>query len=51
MVAPITIEGGISVGGGLAFSQAATSGTVRNLALGLGTVIYGGDNLTFTWRT
>ena len=51
MVAPITIEGGISVGGGLAFSQATTSGTVRNLALGLGTVIYGGDNLTFTWRT
>ena len=44
-------SGTFTVGSGLAFSQATTSGTVRNLAIGLGTTVYGGDNLTFTWRT
>lgn len=44
-------SGTFTVGSGLAFSQATTSGTVRNLALGLGITVYGGDTLTFTWRT
>ena len=44
-------SGTFTVGSGLAFSQATTSGTVRNLALGLGISVYGGDNLTFAWRT
>jgi hypothetical protein len=44
-------SGTFTVGSGLAFSQATTSGNLRNLVLGLGIAIYGGDTLAFTWRT
>ena len=44
-------SGTFTVGSGLPFSQATTTLTVRNLVIGLGISVYGGDNLTFTWRT
>jgi hypothetical protein len=44
-------SGTFTVGSGLPFSQATTTGNLRNLATGIGTSIYGGDTLTFIWRT
>ena len=44
-------SGTFTVGSGLPFSQATTTLSVRLLVTGLGIAVYGGDNLTFAWRT
>jgi hypothetical protein len=44
-------SGTFTVGSGHPFSQAITVGYLRKLVRGLGIAIYGGDTLTFTWRT
>lgn len=44
-------SGTFTVGSGHPFSQAITEGGLRKLIRGLGIAIYGGDTLTFTWRT
>lgn len=44
-------SGTFTVGSGFPFSQAVTDGYLRRLVTGLGIAVYGGDTLTFTWRT
>jgi hypothetical protein len=44
-------SGTFTVGSGHPFSQAITEGGLRKLIRGLGISVYGGDTLTFTWRT
>jgi hypothetical protein len=44
-------SGTFTVGSGHPDSHAITEGYLRKLVRGLGIIIYGGDTLTFTWRT